>query len=922
MSELAKVYDPKTTEQKWYDVWLAAGHFHADEQRDGPRFSLVIPPPNVTGMLHMGHILNNTLQDILARFERMQGRNTLWMPGTDHAGIATQNVVEKQLAKEGKTRQDLGRERFIARVWEWKEQYGGTILRQLQRLGASCDWQRECFTMDEPRSHAVREVFVRLYEKGLIYRGNRIIHWCVRCHTALADEEAVTTEGGEPGSLWHIRYPAEDGREGVVVATTRPETMLGDTGVAVSPDDERYHALIGSRVVLPLMQRPIPVVADPLVDKTFGTGAVKVTPAHDANDFEMGQRHGLEPLCIMGTDGVVTAAGGSYAGLDRFAARERIVADLMEQGLLVKTEPYRVPVRRCYRCDTIVEPYLSLQWFVKMQPLAVPAIAAVKSGRLRLIPERWTGVYLHWMENIRDWCISRQLWWGHRIPVWYCDDCEHAFAARTDPNLCPRCSSARLRQDSDVLDTWFSSWLWPFSTMGWPEQTPTLARFYPTDTLVTAADIIFFWVARMVMAGYEFIGECPFQDVYLNSIVRDGQGRKMSKSLGNSPDPIDVIDQYGADAMRFTIVSIAPVGQDVRYDVQKTEFGRNFANKIWNVARFALMQLATGDERQATSDPLPGSPPSPDMATGEGTDRALSPPPWPSLAPGEGQGGGRSSLALPDRWILSRLQAAIADTRGALGAYRFNDAATTLYRFIWGELCDWYVELIKPALYGSDEAVKQAARATLVALLDQTMRLLHPFMPFITEEIWQALPMARPTASIVIAPYPVAVDARRDPDAEARLGQLIEAVTAVRNIRAELGLAPSTPVNLRIAADGGGDGVRAIEDFLKALAKVGTVELLHGSERPHGEPSAVVAGLGELFVPLRGVVDPAAVRERLARDLGKVEKELTGVDAKLARPDFVEKAPADVVEKERARAAALSERRSTLQRHLEVLREA
>ena len=887
MAELAKTYDPSATEQRWYQFWLQGGFFHADEHSEGPRFSVVIPPPNVTGVLHMGHILNNTLQDILARFHRMDGRATLWMPGTDHAGIATQNVVEKELAKEGLTRHDLGREQFVERVWAWKEEKGGVILRQLQRLGASCDWERERFTMDDGLSHAVREVFVRLYEKGLVYRGQRIIHWCVRCHTALADEEAVTTEGGEAGSLWHIRYPAEDGGEGLVVATTRPETMLGDTGIAVNPEDERYQALLGQRVVLPLMDRPIPVVADAMVDKDFGSGAVKVTPAHDANDFETGQRHGLETLVIMDPKGVITAAGGAYAGLDRFEARKRVVADLDARGLLVKTEPYRVPVRRCYRCDTVVEPYLSLQWFVKMAPLAEPALQAIRDGSLRLIPERWNGVYVHWMETIRDWCISRQLWWGHRIPVWYCGN-GHEVAARVDPTSCPTCGTTELTQDPDVLDTWFSSWLWPFSTMGWPDDTAMLRRFYPTDALVTAADIIFFWVARMVMAGYEFMGQCPFRDVYLNSIVRDGQGRKMSKSLGNSPDPIDVIDQYGADALRFTVVSIAPVGQDVRYDSEKTELGRNFANKIWNAARFALMNL------------------------GEGTVQ-------PYGADGTGADGAAPSMA--DRWIVSRLQGAIEDTRAALAAYRFNDAASTLYRFIWNEVCDWYLELSKPALYGADEGAKQAVRRTLVTVFDQTLRLLHPFMPFISEEIWQALPIKRPTASICVAPYPTATAALRDAETEARIGELIEAVTAVRNIRSELGIAPGTPVTVRIAADGQGERVRAIEGFIKTLAKVSEVELL-GSERPSGEPSAHVAGLGELFVPLRGAVDAAAVRDRLEKDLGKVEKELRGAEAKLSRADFVDKAPADVVEKERAKAAALRERRATLEKHLAVLRSA
>ena len=894
MSELPKVYDPTATEERWYRHWEGRGYFHADEHRDGPRFSLVIPPPNVTGMLTMGHVLNNTLQDILVRFHRMEGENTLWMPGTDHAGIGTQNVVEKQLAKEGTNRHALGRERFVERVWAWKEQYGGVILRQLKRLGCSCDWERERFTMDPGLSAAVREAFVHLYDKGLIYRGLRIIHWCVRCRTALSDEEAVTTEGGEPGSLWHIRYPAADGGPGVVVATTRPETMLGDTAVAVHPDDERYRALVGKSVILPLMNRPIPVVADEHVDREFGTGAVKVTPAHDANDFEVAARHHLPSVTIMNLDGTISEAGGPYAGLDRFAARQRIVADLEQQGLLIKAQPYQVPVRRCHRCDTVIEPMLSTQWFVKMAPLAVPAIAAVKTGRLRLFPERWTGVYLHWMENIRDWCISRQLWWGHRIPVWYCHDCKDETVARTDPTVCRHCGSARITQDPDVLDTWFSSWLWPFSTMGWPDDTPTLRRFYPTDTLVTAADIIFFWVARMVMAGYEFMGECPFTDVCFNSIVRDSQGRKMSKSLGNSPDPLKVIDTYGADALRFTIASLAPIGQDVRFSEDKTEFGRNFANKIWNATRFALMNLGDG-----LVEPWGKIPPDPPLSKG-----------------GDPSGGG---VGLPDRWILSRLETVIEETRANVAAYRLNDAATILYRFIWGELCDWYVELIKPVLYGGDEAAKAAARRTLVTALDAVMRLLHPFMPFLTEEIWQSLPMTRPADSIMIAPYPHATGAWRDTAAEAVVQQLIETVTAIRNIRSELGIPPTMALPIRVAADGNGARLRELEGYIKSLARVSGVELLGERERPSGEPSAVVSGIGEVFVPLRGVVDATAVRKRLEQDLGKVEKELKGIEAKLARPDFVAKAPGDIVDKERQRAMALRERRTVLERHLQQL---
>ena len=881
MTELNKTYDPVVVEDKWYDFWEARGYFAADETRPGPRFCIVIPPPNITGVLTMGHVLNNSLQDILVRFKRMDGCVTLWLPGTDHAGIATQNAVEKQLASEGLSRHDLGRAEFEKRVWAWKERYGSTILRQLKKLGSSCDWRRERFTMDPGLSQAVREVFVRLYEKGLIYRGQRIIHWCPRCHTALSDEEAITVEGGETGHLWHIRYPAEDGGAGVVVATTRPETMLGDTGVAVHPEDERYRDLIGKRVILPLMERPIPVIADALVDPAFGTGAVKVTPAHDANDFDMGQRHGLPTLVIMATDGRINENGGAYEGLDRFAARKQIVADLEARGLLVKTDPYRVPVRRCERCNTVIEPYLSKQWFVRMQPLAVPAIAAVRDGSLRLYPDRWVGVYLHWMENIRDWCISRQLWWGHRIPVWHCDACHEQTVARTDPTRCAHCGSDKIRQDEDVLDTWFSSWLWPFSTMGWPEDTPTLRRFYPTDTLITAADIIFFWVARMVMAGYEFMGERPFSEVCFNSIIRDLQGQKMSKSLGNSPDPLDVIASYGADALRFTIVSLAPPGEDVRYAVEKTDLGRHFANKIWNAARFVMMNL----DGAVTTDLTPRG----------------------------------DSLGLPERWIVSRLQAVTDEVRAAFAAFRFNDAALALYQFIWHEYCDWYVEISKVALYGSDAARKQEVQAVLLHVLEQALRLLHPFMPFVTEEIWQALPMTKSTDSLMIAPYPTVDVTRRDAAAEAAITQLIDAVRSVRNIRSELGIPPNATVTIHVAADGRGGQVAAIEPYVKALAKVGTVDLLRSGERPAGEPSALVEGLGEVFVALRGVVDALEVRKRLERDLSKVDKELTGVEAKLGRADFIDKAPADIVDKERQKAATLRERQTTLRRHLAVL---
>jgi valyl-tRNA synthetase len=885
MAELNKTYDPAAVEDKWYAFWEEKGYFVADESKPGPRFSIVIPPPNVTGVLTMGHVLNNTLQDLLVRFKRMDGFVTLWLPGTDHAGIATQNVVEKQLASEGTNRHDLGREKFEARVWAWKEKYGSTILRQLKKLGSSCDWRRERFTMDPGLSAAVREVFVRLYEKDLIYRGHRIIHWCPRCHTALSDEEAITTEGGESGNLWHIRYPAEDGGEGVVVATTRPETMLGDTAVAVHPSDARYKALIGKNLILPLMNRRIPVVADELVDPEFGTGAVKVTPAHDANDFEMAQRHALEPIVIMDIGGVITEQGGVYAGLDRFEARKKVAADLEAQGLLIKTQPYQVPIRRCERCKTIIEPYLSDQWFVRMEPLARPAIEAVRSGALQLYPERWVGVYLHWLENIRDWCISRQLWWGHRIPVWYCDDCNELTVSRTEPTACSKCGSTKIRQDPDVLDTWFSSWLWPFSTMGWPADTVTLKRFYPTDTLVTAADIIFFWVARMVMAGYEFMGERPFSQVCFNSVVRDVQGRKMSKSLGNSPDPLDVIADYGADALRFTIVALAPPGEDVMYSVEKTDLGRHFANKIWNAARFVMMNL--GEAAPAAIDAIDAD-----------------------------------SFSLPERWILSRLQAATDAARAAYESFRFNDGALALYQFIWHEYCDWYVEISKTALYGDDEAAKQRTRAVLLHALEQSMRLLHPFMPFVTEEIWQALPAAKAADSVMVASYPRATDAWRDAGSEAAMARLTEAVRGVRNIRAELGIAPTTSLSVHISpADGAAGEIAAIRPYFQAMARLEEIELLAAGERPAGEPFTVVDGLGAIYVPLRGAVDAQEVCKRLERDLGKVDKDLAGTEKKLSRPDFVDRAPQEIVEKEREKLERLRERRATLLGHLEVLRQ-
>ncbi len=883
MAELSKTYDPSRVEDRWYAFWEEHGYFYADEERPGPRFSIVIPPPNITGTLTMGHVLNNTLQDILVRFKRMQGMVTLWLPGTDHAGIATQNVVEKQLAKEGLSRHQLGREEFERRVWQWKEKYGSTILRQLKKLGASCDWRRERFTLDPGLSRAVREVFVRLYEKGLVYRGQRIIHWCVRCHTALSDEEAIVVEGGEAGFLWYVRYPAEDGGAGVVVATTRPETMLGDTAVAVHPEDDRYRSLLGKRVRLPLVNRLIPVVADPAVDPQFGTGAVKVTPAHDAADFEISQRHGLPALVVLDSEGKVNENGGPYRGLDRFTARKRIVEDLEKEGWLERTEPYRVPVRRCERCQTVIEPYLSTQWFVRMKPLAEPALEAVRRGELQLIPGRWTGVYLHWLENIRDWCISRQLWWGHRIPVWYCARCGKETVARTDPQVCAHCGAREIEQDADVLDTWFSSWLWPFSTMGWPERTRTLERFYPTDVLITGADIIFFWVARMVMAGYEFMGACPFRQVYFNSIVRDLQGRKMSKSLGNSPDPLEVIEEYGADALRFTIVVLAPPGEDVRYAKEKTELGRHFANKLWNAARFVLRAVEDSE--------------------------TLAPP--DVSAP---------DLAAVDRWILSRLQRVVSEVRAALDAFRFNDAALGIYQFLWHEYCDWYIEMSKLALADPSSPARPLAARVLTHVLETSLRLLHPVMPFVTEELWQHLPVSKAAPSIMIAPYPSAQEEWLNPEAEVQVERLMGVIRAVRNIRAELGLVPNLPLPVRLPHAVDEQTLQLARRYAPLLAKAREVERLAPGEHPSGEPSALVEGVGEVFVLLRGLVETEEVRERLARDLAKVEKELQQVEGKLARTDFVQRAPAEVVQKERERASALRSRAASLERHLQALR--
>ena len=885
-----KHYDPKSVENKWYAWWEQNGLFHDEAARGGTPYSVVIPPPNVTGILHMGHALNNTIQDVLVRWRRMQGRNTVWMPGTDHAGIATQNVVEKALRKEGLSRRDLGREAFLARVWEWRKEYGGTIVRQLRQLGASCDWSRERFTMDEGLSAAVAEVFCRLYDEGLIYRGNYIVNWCPRCHTALSDEESEHQD--TQGHLWHIRYPIPGGGE-VVVATTRPETMLGDTAVAVNPADERYQDLIGKSVTLPLMNREIPVVADDYVDRAFGTGVVKITPAHDPNDFQVALRHNLPMLNVMNGDGTMNEEAGPYAGMDRFACRKQVIADLEAQGLLVKTDPHQHAVGHCYRCDTVVEPRLSKQWFVCMKPLAEPAIEAVRTGKIVFVPQRWEKTYFEWMENIRDWCISRQIWWGHRIPVYTCTPCGHEWAAKTAPNTCPKCGAAadQITQDEDVLDTWFSSWLWPFSTFGWPADHPDLKFYYPTTDLTTAPDILFFWVARMIMAGYEYMGDLPFRNVYFTGIIRDKQGRKMSKSLGNSPDPLALIARYGADALRFGTMRSAPLGQDVLFDEKDVELGRNFCNKLWNACRFRQMQGG------AIEDEI---------------DPAL--------------------LTSDDKWILRRLDRAIREIDDAFAGYRFNEATATLYRFFWSEYCDWYVEASKAALQSGrsdnpsdppgarapdpDAAAAARRRANTLAVIDfvlsHTLRLFHPFLPFITEELWHGmnyhadLPIDQGGHTIMDARWPKPLDPAfcehygLDETAEQVASAKYELVGVGRNFRREFNLASNR--KLQFVLKPAGDLPPAEVEVIRLLLNAETIEVHRAYTPPKGTPMAANA-LGELYLPLAGLIDSAAERARLEKELEKARLEVGKVAAKLGNPQFTQRVPPAVLEEHTKRLA-------------------
>ena len=880
--ELAKGYEPHDVEKRWYAEWETEGYFHAAATSDKKPYSIVIPPPNVTGALHMGHALNNTLQDILCRWKRMQGYNVLWMPGTDHAGIATQNVVERQLAAEGKDRHDLGREAFIERVWKWKAESGGQIIGQLKRLGASCDWERERFTMDEGLSKAVRTVFVKLYEDGLVYRDNRLINWCPRCHTALSDIEVEHED--HKGHLWHIRYPVvgEPGRF-VVVATTRPETMLGDTAVAVHPEDERYSDLVGKKVILPLLNREIPVVADDYVDREFGTGVVKITPAHDFNDFEVGLRHGLDKINVLDESGVINAAGHQYEGMDRFAARTRIVAELEAAGLMEKIDDHPMSVGGCYRCKTVVEPYLSLQWYVKVAPLAERALDAVKSGKTRILPKQWENTYYDWMENIRDWCISRQIWWGHRIPAWFCDHCGEVNVAMTAPTTCAKCGSDELRQETDVLDTWFSSALWPFSTMGWPDQTAELKTFYPTACLVTGFDILFFWVARMMMMGLHFMDEVPFTDVYIHALVRDAQGHKMSKSKGNVIDPLTVIDQYGTDAFRFTLAAFAAQGRDIKLAEERIAGYRNFCNKVWNAARFTLMNLEGFDPNGTNHNDLEFS-----------------------------QG---------DKWILHRLNETARSVDETLTGYRYNESAMALYQFTWSEFCDWYLELSKQDIYNGSPERKQTTQYVLWYTLENLLRLLHPFMPFITEEIWQALPGTKTVPTIMQAAYPEYSDTLSFPDAAAQMERVMAVIGAIRNIRGEMEVPPSKQIAVILSCESEGSQrlMKHNESAIISMARVSDLAIGFKIEQPE-DASIQVAGDVQIYVPLKGLVDVAAEEERLLKEIGKIDKEIEMFSKKLESPAFVDRAPAEIVAKERQKLADVNSKRVALEESLDKIK--
>lgn len=878
--ELAKTYAPTDVEDKWYSFWEEQGYFKPSRDPEAEMFSIVMPPPNVTGRLHMGHAMDNTMQDILIRFKRLQGYNTMWLPGTDHAGIATQAKVEKQLNEEGISKHDLGRDRFVDRCWAWKEEYGDTITKQIRKLGASCDWSQERFTMDETCSRAVREAFVALYEKDLIYQGNYIINWCPHCHTTISDIEVEHKENN--GELYYLNYPYAEGEGYITIATTRPETMFGDVAVAVHPEDERYKDLVGKELILPIIERRIPVVADEYVDREFGTGAVKITPSHDVNDFEMGQRHNLPQEVIMDEDGIMTEGAGPYEGLDRFECRKQLLADLEGTPYLNHVEPYQNAVGHCYRCDTIIEPRVSKQWFVRMKPLVEPALEAVHTGEIKFVPERFTKIFVSWLENIRDWCISRQLWWGHRIPVWYCDECGEVICTREDPTVCPSCGSNHLHQDDDVLDTWFSSGLWPFETFGWPDDTPDLRMFYPTSVLVTGRDIIFFWVARMVFDAYEFTGKKPFDDVLIHGLVLDDKGRKMSKSLGNGIDPLEEIERFGADALRMTLVTGTTPGNDTRYRQEKIEASRNFTNKLWNAARFVLMNLDDIDDEVSS----------------------------PALN------------HLHDRWIVSRFQRVAEHTTDALNKYELGEAARSVSDFIWDEFCDWYIELAKPRLYGRHgDAAQTEARCTAAWVLRETCVLLHPIMPFITEELWQHLP--HELDSIMQSEWPKSVDEYIDVKAENDMAVIMDTIKAVRSLRHDMGVPMGKKSPIVLIAQ---NNKRKMllhdheEDFFQLAFASEMIVEESPFEYNEQAVSTVEHGI-QVILPLKGLVDVQAEITRLEKEAARVQNEITRAEKKLSNSGFVSKAPAEVVEKEKRKINEYRLDAETISERIKMLKE-
>jgi len=880
-SNMLSIYNPKETEKNWYSFWVDKGYFQPKNNHDKDnRYSIVIPPPNVTGSLHIGHALNNTLQDILIRWKRMDGYNTLWLPGTDHAGIATQNVVEREIAKNGKSKEDLGREKFLERVWDWKVKYGNNIIEQLKKLGFSCDWTRLRFTLDDGLSRAVRKVFVQLYKEGLIYRENYVVNWCPRCQTAIADIEVESRE--EDASLYYINYPIKDSEDFITVATTRPETMLGDTAIAVNPTDNRYKKYIGKTAILPVVGRELSIIADEYVDPEFGTGAVKITPAHDLNDFELGKRHQLEEINLLNNNGTMNKNAGKYQGLTALECRNKLLDELKEKKYLKKIDAYTHSIGHCYRCDTVIEPYLSKQWFVRMKALAEPAIKIVEEGKIKFTPARWTKVYYEWMRNIKDWCISRQLWWGHRIPVWYCQDCGALNVEEIDPEKCEKCGSKNLKQDSDVLDTWFSSGLWPFSTLGWPEDTEDLKCFYPTSTLVTGFDIIFFWVARMIMLGLKFGGDVPFEQVFINPLVKDAEGKKMSKSKGNVIDPLTVVDKFGADALRITLASLTIQGNSICLSEERIKGFRNFTNKIWNVSRFTLSNLTDFDLDKINPKKL--------------------------------------HLSLADKWILSRLNKTIQSITDYLEAYNYGEAVKTIYEFVWNEFCDWYVEFIKPKLYNKQDAgEKESAQYVLWLVLENILRLLHPFTPFITEEIWQKIP--HKGESIMIAPWPKKNKSHINDRTEKNMQKIMNIIKTIRNIKSDMNIPYGKEIELFLNIDDDSQ-LNLINDnlyYIRSLIKTKSVTIDKHINKPEFSATGVLKGI-EIFIPLKGIIDIDEETKRLKKRLKKTLNELSIASKKLNNRDFLKKAPEDVIKKEKMKANELKNIQERLQSNLENLR--